>query len=134
MQTCAPENYILRYATAYDYKGFFENEIALRRATGFPPYSLICRIMVTSENDRAALEALKNVYFATEELRNANPDEFIFLNRMHSPIKKIQGKHRYQVLMRLQGKKLLESIYDIAVKFSTNDVFVYVEENPANLS
>ena len=90
--------------------------------------------MVTSENDRAALEALKNVYFATEELRNANPDEFIFLNRMHSPIKKIQGKHRYQVLMRLQGKKLLESIYDIAVKFSTNEVFIYVEENPANLS
>ncbi len=134
LQTCAPENYILRYATAYDYKGFFENEIALRRATGFPPYSLICRIMVTSENDRAALEALKNVYFATEELRNANPAEFIFLNRMHSPIKKIQGKHRYQVLMRLQGKKLLESIYDIAVKFSTNEVFIYVEENPANLS
>ncbi|MDE5943438.1 MAG: primosomal protein N' [Clostridia bacterium] len=134
LQTCAPENYILRYATAYDYKGFFENEISIREATNFPPYSLICRVMVTSDDKENALEVLKNVYFAIEELRAQNPDEFYFLNKMHSPIKKIQGKMRYQVLMRLKGKSLLEKIYDIAVKNSNNSVFVYVEENPVNLS
>ena len=134
LQTCSPENYILRYATGYDYVGFFNNEIDLRKATGFPPYSLICRVMVTSENGEAALETLKSVYFAIEDIRKANPDEFIFLNKMHSPIKKIQSKMRYQVLMRLNSNAMLESIYDIAVKNSTNNVLVYVEENPVNLS
>ena len=134
LQTCSPENYILRYATAYDYKGFFDNEISLRKATGFPPYSLICRVMVTSESGEAALEGLKNVYFAIDALKNDNPDEFIFFNKMHSPIKKIQGKLRYQVLMRLKSGKLLEGIYDIAVKYSTANCLVYVEENPINLS
>ena len=134
LQTYSPENYILRYAVNYDYKGFFENEVKIRRATGFPPYSLICRVMVTAEEDRAALEVLKEVYFAIDALKQSDEDEFIFFNKMHSPIKKIQGKVRYQVLMRLKSGKLLPCIYDIAVRSSTADALAYVEENPANLS
>jgi primosomal protein N' (replication factor Y) len=134
LQTCSPENYILRYAIDYDYKGFFENEISIRKATGFPPYSLICRIMVTSEDGDKALEALKNVYFAVEALRERFSDDFIFMNKMHSPIKKIQGKMRYQVLMRLTDERHIKEIYDIAVKNTTSTVLVYVEENPVNLS
>lgn len=134
LQTYSPENYILRYAVNYDYLGFFNNEINLRKATRFPPFSLICRVMVTAEEDAPALEALKGVYFGTEELRQKYPQEFIFLNKMHSPIKKIQGRVRYQVLMRLEGEKLLPQIYSLAVKYTTAKALVYVEENPVNLS
>ena len=134
LQTYSPENYILRYAVNYDYEGFFKNEIALRQTTHFPPFSLICRVMVTAEEDGAALEALKGVYFGCEALRGKFPQEFIFLNKMHSPIKKIQGKVRYQVLMRLEGSRLLPEIYDLAVKYTTAKALVYVEENPVNLS
>lgn len=134
LQTYSPENYILRYAVNYDYEGFFKNEIALRQTTHFPPFSLICRVMVTAEEDGAALEALKGVYFGCEALRGKFPQEFIFLNKMHSPIKKIQGKVRYQVLMRLESDRLLPEIYDLAVKYTTAKALVYVEENPVNLS
>ena len=134
LQTFSPENYILRYAVGYDYAGFFKNEIALRKATGFPPFTLICRVMVTAADDAPALEALKGVYFGAEELRAKYPGEFIFLNKMQSPIKKIQGRVRYQVLMRLESGRLLPQIYDLAVKYSGADALVYVEENPVNLS
>jgi primosomal protein N' (replication factor Y) len=134
LQTYCPENYILRYAVNYDYEGFFNNEIKIREATYFPPYSLICRVMVTGEDDKKALDALKGVYFDIEELKKTNPKEFIFLNKMHSPVKKIQGKHRYQVLMRLKSYALLQKIYAVSVSRTTSDVLVYVEENPTNLS
>ena len=134
LQTCSPENYILRYAVNYDYKGFFENEVAIRKSTFFPPYSILCRVMVSSESNEKALDALKEVYFAIDKIRERNPEEFIFFNKMHSPIKRIQGKHRYQVLMRLASGKVLEEIYDIAVKNTSDDCLVFVEENPANLS
>ena len=134
LQTFSPENYILRYAVNYDYKGFFNNEVAVRRATNFPPFSLICRVMVTAEEDKAALGVLKEVYFAIDELRKEHPEEFIFFNKMHSPIKKLQGRVRYQVLMRLKGKSLLSRIYDIAAAASNSSALAYVEENPANLS
>ena len=134
LQTYSPENYILRYAVNYDYKGFFENEVKIRKATGFPPYSLICRVMVVGEDENSALEVLKNIYFSLLKLKEENEDEFIFFNKMHSPIKKIQGKLRYQVLMRLKDGKLLPRIYDAAAKYTTGSVLAYVEENPANLS
>ena len=134
LQTYSPENYILRYAVAYDYKGFFENEIKMRKAALFPPYALILRIMVVAQQDETALEALKKAYIAAEELKKLYPQEFIFLNKMHSPIKKIQGRVRYQVLMRLRTNTLLPKVYDIAAEASSSDALVYVEENPANLS
>lgn len=134
LQTYSPENYILRYAVNYDYAGFFENEVKMRKAALFPPYSLICRVMVVADKDDKALEALKNVFFAIEEIRKGDAQEFIFFNKMHSPIKKIQNKVRYQVLARLRTEKYLPQIYRIAVENSTADALVYVEENPANLS
>lgn len=134
LQTYSPENYILRYAVGYDYKGFFENEVRVRKATLFPPYSLICRVMVVADDDKSALQALKEAYFAIDKTRGNNPDEFIFFNKMHSPIKKIQGKVRYQVLMRLKSDRLLPDIYDAAVNAATPSALVYVEENPVNLS
>ena len=134
LQTYSPENYILRYAINYDYYGFFKNEISVRMATSFPPFSLICRVMVTSDSDSLAVEALRGVYCSVEELRSRSPEKFLFLNRMHSPIKRLQGKYRYQVLMRLTDFELISEIYDIAVANTTSDVLCYVEENPANLS
>lgn len=134
LQTYSPENYILRFAVAYDYLGFFENEVKMRKAALFPPYSLICRVMVVAERDDKALEALKNVFFAIEEIRKGDPQEFIFFNKMHSPIKKLQNRVRYQVLARLRSEKYLPQIYEIAAENSSDAALVYVEENPANLS
>ena len=134
LQTYCPENYILRYAVNYDYLGFIENEIRIRETTFYPPYALVCRIMITGEDEQSALDVLKNVYEETEKLRAQDGDEFIFLNRMRSPIKRIQEKFRFQVLMRLKSGKYLKTIYDMAASYSDSKTFVYVEENPANLS
>lgn len=134
LQTYSPENYILRYAINYDYNGFFENEVKMRKAACFPPYSLICRIMVVADDDEHAMAALKSVYLQTEELKNRDAAEFIFLNKMHSPIKKIQNKVRYQVLARLKTDKYLKDIYEFASNASDDNALVYVEENPVNLS
>ncbi len=134
LQTYDPENYILRFAVNYDYKGFFRHEISVRKATAFPPFAKIVRVMVTGEEDKKALGSLKEVYFSLKELFEAHRDKFLFFNKMRSPVKRIQNKFRYQVLMRLTDDALLPEIYARALAGKTRDVLVYVEENPANLS
>ena len=134
LQTYDPENYILRFATAYDYKGFFEHEVSLRKATAFPPFAKIVRVMVTGENEKKSLEVLKETYFALKELFERNREQFLFFNKMKAPIKRLQNKFRYQVLMRITGESLLPQIYECAFAHKTKDVLVYVEENPASLS
>ena len=134
LQTFDPENDVLRFAIGYDYAGFYENENSLRAAMAFPPYSKIVRVLVTGEEDKKCLEALKNVYFGLEKLYTDNPEKFLFFNKMRAPIKRIQNKFRYQVLMRLSDTSVLPEIYAICAESRTKDVLVSVEENPTNLS
>ena len=134
LQTFSPENDVLRFACSYDYGRFYENEVSLRAAAVFPPFSKIVRVLISGEDNKKTLEALKTIYFALEALYHANEGEFLFFNKMAAPIKRIENKHRYQVLMRLMDGKLLPQIYEICMEGRTRDVIVSVEENPSNLS
>ena len=134
LQTYDPENPILRFAAAYDYEGFYRHEVNMRAAAMFPPFALIVRVMVSSAEDRAALDALREVYEKLQAVYAEHTEDFLFFNRMHAPIKKIQGRYRYQVLMRLTARGLLTQIYDIAAGVKHRDALVWVEENPSNLS
>ncbi len=134
LQTFDPENDVLGFATSYDYEGFYENETSLRAAMEFPPFSKIVRVLVTGEEEKKALEALKEVYFGLEGLYAEHPEKFLFFNKMRAPIKRIQNKFRYQVLMRLSDPSILPAIYDICAGAKVKDTLVSVEENPANLS
>lgn len=134
LQTFDPENDVLRFATAYDYDRFYENEVSLRSAMAFPPFSKIVRVMVSGEDEKKTVEVLRDVYFALEKIYTDNMDKFLFFNKMRAPIKRIQNKHRYQVLMRLSDTSVLPEIYDACADAKTRDVMVSVEENPTNLS
>ena len=134
LQTFDPENDVLRFATAYDYEGFYQNEISLRAAMAFPPFSKIVRVLITGEDDKKCLEALREVYFALEKLYTEQTEKFLFFNKMRSPIKRLQNKFRYQVLMRLSDTSVLPEIYAICAEARNRDALVSVEENPANLS
>lgn len=134
LQTFDPENEVLGFATSYDYEGFYENEISLRAAMAFPPFSKIVRVLVTGDDDKKTLEALRGVFFGLKEIYERNEDKFLFFDKMRSPIKRIQNKYRYQVLMRLSDPSILPQIYDVCAENRTRDALVSVEENPVSLS
>ncbi len=134
LQTFDPENEVLRFAVAYDYEGFYKNEISLRAAMMFPPFSKIVRVLVTGEDEKKAIETLKTVYFDLEKLYLENMDKFLFFNKMHAPIKRIENKFRYQVLMRLSDTSVLPQIYQICQQARDKNTLVSVEENPSNMS
>ncbi len=134
LQTYDPENSILRFAAEYDYSGFYEHEIAMRAATAFPPFAKIVRVLVSGENEKETLETLREVYTRLQDIYAKHTDKFLFFNKMHAPIKKIQNKFRYQVLMRLTDGSVLKEVYAVCAEAKKKNVFVYVEENPSNLS
>ncbi len=134
LQTYDPENYILRFAARYDFEGFYEHEISMRQAMAFPPFAKIVRVMVTSASDPEALDALREIYGQLQGIYARNSDKFLFFNKMHAPIKRIQKRFRYQVLMRLTDGSVLKEIYAACAEVKRKNTLVYVEENPSNLS
>lgn len=136
LQTYSPENVILRQAIDYNYTAFFEHEISIRKATAFPPYSDIVRVLISGEAEDVALSATKAIFTELTELKNQNADKFKFFGCMKAPIKKLQGKFRFQILMRINPSdlELKTKIYYISAKYNGKDVLVYLENNPNNLS
>ncbi len=136
LQTYNPDNPVLRFATKYDYEGFFEREISLRKTTSYPPYATIVRVMVESDDEEKGVEALRKVYEGLSTLKERESDAFLFFNKMKSPIKRLKNKFRFQVLMRIDYKRedVLNQIYELSLPVSDKNALVYVEINPGNLS
>ena len=136
MQTFCPDNAVLRYAVNYDYDGFFARECSLRKATAFPPFAVILRVMVESDEDSFGLETLKEVYLKLFSLYESERSAFLFFNKMKSPIKRMKNKFRYQVLMRVlpDRQDVIDKVYELSLPCSNKNALVYVETNPANLS
>lgn len=136
LQTYNPDNPVLRFATKYDYEGFFEREISLRKTTSYPPYATIVRVMVESDDEEKGVEALRKVYEGLSALKERESDAFLFFNKMKSPIKRLKNKFRFQVLMRIDYKRedVLNQIYELSLPVSDKNALVYVEINPGNLS
>ena len=136
MQTYNPENITLRQAIKYDYKGFYEQEISIRKATGFPPYADIVRVLVSSSDEEGGINATRAIYNELMSVVNEYKDDFRFYGCMKAPLKRLQNKFRYQILMRVTAKKkeILDKIFIISDKYKSRELLISLEINSNNLS
>ena len=56
VQTYTPEHPVIGFAARHDYPGFYQYEIAMRRAALFPPFALFLRIVLTGHDEAALAE------------------------------------------------------------------------------
>ena len=135
MQTYSPEHSVLLQAVNYDYEGLYEREISIRSATGFPPFTHIVRVLISSAEEENTLEITKAIYQELSELYNENKDKFRFFGCMKAPILKLQGNYRYQILMRIEknNRKLLDTIFAVSSKYNNRNNGVFLEIDPVNL-
>ena len=134
LQTYQPENNVLRLAVKYDYKSFYEHEVALRKTTGFPPFTEIIRVLVSSEDDEKAKDALRGIYEKLSEKYIKNPSAFRYFGYMKAPIKKLQNKFRYQILMRVKESDFKFTVQEVCAAYKARGVLIGVEVNPQNLT
>lgn len=136
LQTYSPDNAVLRYAINYDYKSFFKQEISIRKATAFPPFTDVVRVLISCEKDDLALSATKAIYGELSIIYNENREKFRFFGCMKAPLKRLQNKFRYQVLMRVnaEDRELLDTIYYTVDKYKEHGVLVSLEINSNNLT
>jgi len=113
----------------------FSKESNIRQTAQFPPYTRIIRVLFADCDENNARELLKICYTNIENLKDEFSNEILYLDAMKSPIKKIQNKFRFQILMRLKLEKADEiekKVFDIVNNATKTNVFI--EINPTNMS
>jgi primosomal protein N' (replication factor Y) len=137
LQTYSPKKYVYNLAANYNYKGFYEKEINLRKTTKFPPFSTIIRILFSGDVLEDVKNVTKNCFMEIKRIKEGNNEDFYYLDAMKSPIGRIKANHRFQILMRLSNKNienLKKIIYNVVDENKSANVTCFVEINPQNLN
>ncbi|MDZ7698278.1 MAG: primosomal protein N' [Deltaproteobacteria bacterium] len=109
VQTFNPDHYAIRAAINHDYLSFFEREKALRRQLNYPPFShLVC--LRLQGNDKAKTEScVHHVHHVLNRVLGRWPEnrrDIQVLGPVESPISRIKGKYRWQVLIKCRRSSL----------------------------
>ncbi len=135
LQTYAPKHYVFRFGKTYDYIGFWKKEINTRMVTKFPPFTKVVRILMSSVNEQDVVDVARSVYKGMQNLQ-IESGKFVYLGASKSPVTRMNGLCRYQVMARIEPKQfeqIIGSIYSLADQNKSKKCNVFVEINPQSL-
>lgn len=122
IQTFVPEHYVLNLAAEQNYKAFYAQEIASRKALIYPPFCDICVIEFSSVIEKCADIASKT--FLTLISASITSGKINVPLRVLGPSKciyeKINGKYRYRIIIKCKNNQMFRdyigNIYKTAFK------------------
>jgi len=136
LQTYNPKHYVFMYGKSYDYLGFYKKEINSRLVTKFPPYTTIVRVQCSSLEEQDCVDSIKACYMQIKDLQKEY-GPFVYIGAQRSPITRMQGKIRYQVLVRLvpdEFYQIIDKIYKIVDDNKPKKGTIFVEINPQSMT
>ena len=119
LQTFMPDHYVMNLAAMQDYKSFYREEIAIRRAMIFPPLCDMCILCFSSADETAVKSGTDAVIVLMNGmLRELQPKTPV---RVLGPVKcsygKINGKYRYRIIIKCKNTAEIRGfIRDLTVK------------------
>jgi primosomal protein N' (replication factor Y) len=102
LQTYSPDHYAVRHATTHDYRGFAHDEIRVRRAHRFPPYTRLVSCTVSHADDAAAEAAAGRVAAELSGILGAGGGLDV-LGPTPAFLHRLRGQYRWQVTLRGDG-------------------------------
>lgn len=139
IQTYKPEDPVIGYAAAQDYRSFFEDEFRRRRRGLYPPFTLLVRFLTESAKEEYAAAAADQLEQETRKLIRAHPSwekKLLLISNDTPSVKVLRGKNRRHLLMKLlvseEADQLIAAMTELAeMEYTGADV--YLEVNPTTM-
>ncbi len=97
IQTAMPENATILYASQQNFLGFYEEEIAIRSAFNYPPYTHMVKLTFSGENHQKTIDIATHFH---QSLRPRIPEPYQLHPLAPSGHAKIKNRHRLQFIIR----------------------------------
>jgi len=108
VQTHHPEHYSILTSTGNDYQRLYEEEIRMRRALSFPPFSRLVNIRVEGARQAEVERAAQSLGRLARELAGRGPVSV--LGPAPAPIAKVRDLFRWQMLLKSSNLQALHSL------------------------
>ena len=135
IQTFSPEHYVLNLAALQDYKVFYENETAVRKALLYPPYCDLC-VMGFSSLVEASASTAAEIFVETiaQNIKNKGNIPVRILGPSRAELGKINKRYRYRAVIKCRNnaafrKAVSETLIAVSKKKEFENVGIYVDLN-----
>ena len=139
IQTYKPEDPVIGFAAAQDYRSFFEDEFTRRRRGLYPPFTLLARFLTESPREEQAVAAADQLEAEVRKLIEAHPAwgrKLLLISNDAPGVKVLRGKNRRHVLMKMlvgpEADAMIAEMTEMARQpFEGTDV--WFEVNPTTM-
>ncbi|MDW8051208.1 MAG: primosomal protein N' [Armatimonadota bacterium] len=98
IQTYNPDHYAIQCALRQDYLAFYQQELALRREVGYPPFTRLVNLLSTDANPTAAERPLLHL---AEALTPQIGETLVqVLGPAPAPLARLEARYRYHLLLK----------------------------------
>lgn len=120
IQTYQPENHAIRMAAAQDYEGFYQEEILLRQAMEYPPFSHIFSVLITGKMEQEVILAAQRLgAFMNHYAERAG---CTVVGPAPAPLPKFRGEFRWQIFAKGTDAERLKAFALYTVEQTKKDV------------
>ena len=96
-----PHHYAIRLALEHDYHGFFAEELAVREALNFPPFTRLVEITASAADDEKARRAAENYAVALRDnLSQRGAGATLVLGPSPAFIHRLRGEYRWSITIK----------------------------------
>lgn len=120
IQTYQPENHAIRMAAAQDYEGFYQEEILLRQAMEYPPFSHIFSVLITGEMEQEVILAAQRLGAYMNHY--AERAGCTVVGPAPAPLPKFRGESRWQIFAKGTDAERLKAFVLYTVEQTKKDV------------
>ncbi|NQT86496.1 primosomal protein N' [bacterium] len=107
VQTTNPQHLSLVCAAKHDYLGFAEAEMKNRHELGYPPFGHLLRVLIIGPDRKKVEQRAGEMEGVLARLPES--DRFTILGPVECPLAMLQGKHRWQILIKGQDRQVIGS-------------------------
>jgi primosomal protein N' (replication factor Y) (superfamily II helicase) len=112
LQTHHPEHSLLQTLIQRGYRGFAEDELALREAAGFPPFAHLALLRAEAPHADAPMAFLQAAKTALRPMLNASGEALSLHGPMPAPMPKRAAMYRAQLLLSCPQRRALHTSLD----------------------
>ncbi len=100
LQTALPEHHVIASIAHGDPARFYEQELAFRRALGYPPFAHLISLCVSGKTEAAVRAAAERWAAAVKEEGRKSSGQIAVLGPIPASVERVRGRHRWQILVK----------------------------------
>lgn len=135
IQTYSPENKAIQLMKEHNYKKFYHEELAVRKAMWYPPFCEIVSVIFSGSSENITKQCAK---FFAKKFADCDIQKIQLLGPIPAYISKIKNKYIYRMIIKCENSDALNEILAFAQgecrkNANYENVTIVIDKNPNNM-